>query len=78
MILMTAYSISLTVVGNVNHDKKIRTTNRFFDVTFALTGTKTGTFTIYNKRAFAVALRDIVQTFLLYKFLCLLLTFKAF
>ena len=49
MIFMSAYSISFTVIGYINHNIKVSATNGFFNVTFTFTGSETGAFTFYNK-----------------------------
>ena len=65
---MTADFISKAVVCDINHDKKIRTTNRFFDVSFTFTCTETDDLGINQERRKAVTLWNCTWLFLCCKF----------
>ena len=69
MILVTADSVCGTVVGNVYHNVKVCTADRFLNDSLALTSTKTGALTVYKERLLTVALGNVVQTFFFYQFL---------
>ena len=69
MVYMTADSVSRAVVGNVYHNVKVCTADRFLNDSLALTSTKTGALTVYKERLLTVALGNVVQTFFFYQFL---------
>ena len=55
MILITAYLISNTVVGDIAKNEKIHSTDRFVDDTFCFTGTETRAVTVDQVRFLRVA-----------------------
>ena len=56
VILMAAYAVGKAEIGNIYHNKKVCTADRFFDDSFAFASTEAGTFTVYKKSIFAVTL----------------------
>ena len=69
VILVTADSVCGTVVGNVYHNVKVGSSDRFLNDSLTFTGTETRTFALHDKRVFAVSLWNIVKALLFYKFL---------
>ena len=59
VVLVSAHFVGKAVIGDIYHNKKVGTTNRFFDVTLALTGTKTDDLGINQKRWKAVTLWNL-------------------
>ena len=67
MVLVTADSVCGTVVGNVYHNVKVGSSDRFLNDSLTFTGTETRTFALHDKRVFAVSLWNIVKALLFYK-----------
>ena len=59
VVLVSAHFVGKAVIGDIYHNKKVGTTNRFFDVTFALAGTETDDLGINQKRWKAVTLWNL-------------------
>ena len=66
VVLVSAHFVGKAVIGDIYHNKKVGTTNRFFDVTFALTGTKTDDLGINQKRWKAVTLWNLALSALVF------------